>query len=208
VASQNCKVSSLTSRIRRLTWSKDPEGSTPLAMDLLAEASTVDADFQILVKYTNMKQSTKSKKYNLIDIYALNSYRAARCKMFHFLGILLHYVAPYAWHYCDKVYLRKWHADYRTIIQEMSGEILNSITLGPLTLTESIVCQKVPCWADALRLIWPLTVVTRLTDALPEQRSLAHDGLQLIGRSWGIKQAWIEGTSTRPLSIISEERWK
>jgi hypothetical protein len=204
VASYNYKVSSLTSRIRQLTNNEDPKGSIPLALNFLAEASNFDADFQKLTKSQSGNESTNSEENGLIYLYALNSYRAARCKMYHFLGILLHYVAPYAWPYCDKAYLRKWHNDCRVIIQEMSNDILNSITLEPSNRTESIHAPKIPCWADALRLIWPLTVVTRLSDALPEQRSLAHDSLRLIGRGWGIKQAWIEGTSAKQLSNVSK----
>jgi hypothetical protein len=193
VASYNHKVSSLCLRIRQLLYSEHAENPTPLAMALLTEAKSVDAGCQMPAKVRWGREPSSLKDGACTSLDTMNLYRASRCKLHRFLVLLLCHIVPYAISPDDINCLETWHLDCQNTIRKMTNDILEAASIEPDKPIENLSSQNIRRWIDALRLIWPLTVVTRLSEALPEQRDKARETLLHIGRTLGIKQAWIEG---------------
>jgi len=199
------KVSTVCTRIRHVMYNEIPELSVSAALDLLAEAGAVDASCQISSNLCDGNETTKPEDGVFSTLYIQNIYRTARCKMYHFMTLLLNQVLPFAYPLDNQLLIQQWNLDCQLIVRDMINDILEVAPFGKDQLVDELPGlsgQKIQCWADALRLVWPLTVVTWLAEALPEQRDLAHESLRQIGKKLGIKQAWIEGTSTRLLMTL------
>lgn len=205
VASYIHKVSMVCCKIRHVMYDEHPELCISTALDLLVEAGCVDSSCKIAADLLKGDQTAKAGEGVFSTLYTLNLYRTARCKMFHFLTLMLNHVLPFVDSESDQLSFPQWNLDCQIIVQDMITDILEIAPFGTQPAVDnlpSLSGQRIQCWADALRLIWPLTVITWLVEALPEQRNIANESLRQIGKNLGIKQAWIEGTSTRPLLNI------
>jgi hypothetical protein len=184
------KISSILPRIRRLMANCDDEEEFSLAATILAECDEMEAE--TLTWMNSERVSSKSYPGNLPMLPIWNMYRCLRGKLhsslLEFFGLL------------GKSQTRLF--DHQTILQrrqssfaivlDMADGIVNSIpyALGdPSTLEDNFKTTRPRSWSDALRLMWPLRVVSFSPLALPYQREIANVALRQIGHEMGIGQA-------------------
>ena len=152
------------------------------ATSLLIEADALQTD--ILTRNTGFA----FQPADLASLHIHNTLRAAFLKLQYVIVLLVAHMNSHSNNSPISSNLKLRRQQCTEITQLLSSEILNSV---PLALGDSTVPPncKPGYWAEALRLLWPLMVVSLLPGALQQQREESQQALQRIGRQMGIRLA-------------------
>lgn len=167
--------------------------------------------------------------------YIWNIYRTTRMRLHHCVLMLINCAlsdfAIDAWEAVDDqeiqilVGRRQGHME---ILHSMAQEILSFV---PATVIQAVrskpsspqaadsipePAQRSICWADALRLVWPLATIYKLPMVQEEQRWIARQSCYVIGEQWGIREALKQWSSPvarlpqaiAPGSIFDQDDWQ
>lgn len=171
------RISALCSRILPFCRSSQTESDQQEFYSLLAEADAVQQDVLIstTINPTQLPSHFTPKIVNL--------FRAALVKLQQFIIMLIDR-APLGL----AVELHSRRELCIEITYRFSRQILDSV---PVLLGEPRISRNKtpPRWADGLRLLWPLIVVSWVIHGLPEHRREAQLVLQRIGRELQIAVA-------------------
>jgi hypothetical protein len=186
------KISLLCPRIRRTIDHGSFEEVSFLLPILLAEADAIEND--ILTWTRSNTTFSRSPAGYLPRLHILNVFRGARSKLQHLLLSLFNHVEKFPHLICDPLSLQRRRYNSVSIVRAMAQEILDSVAyaLGdPITtLADDVPPRSSPrCWADALRLVWPLAIVSWSPIGLHHQTEMARAALERIGQNMGIRLA-------------------
>ena len=125
---------------------------------------------------------------DLASLHIHNTLRGAFLKLQYLIVLLVSHINSHPDNCSVSSTLQLRRQQCTEMIQLLSSEILNSV---PLALGDADVPpdRKPGCWADALRLLWPLMLVSLLPGVLHQQRKDSQQALQRIGRQMGIRLA-------------------
>jgi hypothetical protein len=193
VTTYNYKVSSLCPRIRQLGRYGTAADIISGLTTILSEIDSVEKEFQSWL--SSDSPSSIVQPADLPKLYIWNVYRSTRCRLHQFTINLLDSLttrrqSQLIIDVLPLSSLTQRRQDSIQVLVDMAQEILRTIpyALGSATANHS-TSPAPPSWADALRLLWPLAVVSWLPLILPRQREMAQAGLKIMGREMGIKQA-------------------
>ncbi|CZR59963.1 uncharacterized protein PAC_09858 [Phialocephala subalpina] len=175
VSTYNYRISSLCMKIRPYfkNLSTDP-APTLQATHIFAEVDRLQKEIQI------WKDNVTIDPFNFASLHFYNSLRSAQLKLHYFEVLLINRIDTQS---MTDIPLRRKHT-IRTI-EILAEEILNEV---PVTLGNRSA-RLIPgggCWADGLRLMWPLLAVSWVPCVRRQQRVEARNVLQRIGRQTGI----------------------
>ncbi|KAH8662536.1 hypothetical protein BX600DRAFT_320800 [Xylariales sp. PMI_506] len=142
------------------------------------------------------------------NTYTWNLYRTGRMKMHHLLVYLINSITARS-ELCasasptkeDLTYLELKRQDSLAITRAMAQDVLD--TVPPAIFSSSQIraravsdsdsrgqdCRTPISWTDAVRLTWPLGVISTMTTVRLDQQCAAQDARSAIGRIWGIREA-------------------
>ncbi|KUJ12642.1 uncharacterized protein LY89DRAFT_738414 [Mollisia scopiformis] len=178
VANHNYRLILLCKRIIEFVNKFPADARRPSDItSILRESDILQSDVEI------WNSSFTFDPTDLTALYVHNTLRAALFKLQYFTLLLVSHTDMTPISNFD---FRQQHTIH--ILQNLSCEIIESI---PLALRETTgTCSEKPGnWAGALRLVWPLGLVSWVPWALPEHRKESQDVLQRIGRKMGIRFA-------------------
>jgi hypothetical protein len=182
VCNYDYKISILCLRIRYFIQhtSRKDESDNNQFTAILFNFVTLESDIQ------TSGSLTTSAEMGLTSIYFSNILRAAIIKLQHFILMLMDHMNCYT--QITSIELSQQHQDCIDTIHSLSRKILDSVSLL-LPATNTNPNTNVGCWADAMRLIWPLSAVSWVTYGLRNHREEARLSLQKIGWQMGIRLA-------------------
>ncbi|KAJ5610092.1 hypothetical protein N7510_006811 [Penicillium lagena] len=156
--------------------------------------------------------------------YAWNIYRTTRMRLHHCMLMLINCAladfAIDAWEAVDNQDIQtlvRRRQEHMEILHSMAQEILSFV---PATVMQAVrskpsspqAAESIPepaqrsiCWADALRLVWPLATIYKLPMVQEEQRWIARQSCYVIGKQWGIREAlkqWSSPVARKPQAIV------
>jgi len=159
---------------------RNDESDNDQFMALLFNFVTLESDIQ------TSKSLTTSMDMGLMSVYFSNMLRAAMIKLQHFILMLTDHMKCYT--QITSIELSQQRQDCIETIHFLSRKVLDSVPLL-LPATNTNLNTNVGCWADAMRLIWPLSAVSWVTYGLRKHREEARSSLQKIGWQMGIRLA-------------------
>lgn len=145
---------------------------------LILDPITVEND----VKSSGLLLNPGSR--GMVSIYFSNILRGAMIKLQHFKLLLMGHTEKHSPHIPNN--LHEYRQNSIATLRAISKDILNSVSLViPISNTSATS----GCWADAMRLLWPLMVVSWVKHGLQEHQDKARLALQKIGCQMGIRAA-------------------
>ncbi|KAI5466747.1 hypothetical protein BGZ63DRAFT_345517 [Mariannaea sp. PMI_226] len=123
-----------------------------------------------------------------LDPYMRNMYFSTRVKAYHLLLIFVNFLTHHIGAPVSLEVLKALRLRCIETVQTSAQEILNSLpsTLDPKAFRRNPSPKTL---FDALKLIWPLTVIYVFPTTLAHQQETAAEALAIIGRELGVRQA-------------------
>ncbi|KAI0154912.1 hypothetical protein GGR57DRAFT_100009 [Xylariaceae sp. FL1272] len=193
-----CNICTLLPQIKALATTKNETSSLHIAelTSLYDKAEGVERPMLALIAQTS--PSPCICPIAQLSLRAI--YRAARCKMWHWLVRA-----------CDTAIGRDIQSEDLALLNEKRRHglsIISALAEGILEDVATILNDECnsrandlntrACWMDAVRSLWPLTFVARNQTVPPEQRARARQLLGVIGGNLGIFEARKYSGSSKP----------
>ena len=150
------------------------------ATSILTATDALENDTHIWITLTQLQPT------DVCSLHVINTFRAALLKLQHFLILLLDHIKCHPQVDPMDIHIRR--QKYIATTHLLSREILDSLPHG---LGDDAMPQetRLGCWADGIRFLWPLIVVSWMTHGLRHHREEAKLALRRIGLQMGIKLA-------------------
>lgn len=178
VANHNYRITLLCTRIHGYIKRVPADSRLPADLTtILTEADILQTDIQV------WNSTFTYDPTDLTPLFIQNTLRAALLKLQYFILLLVCYPDRTP---IPNFEFRRQHA--LIVLRNVSRKILDSV---PVALGDSDTPHKWQpgYWAGAVRLVWPLSVVSRVPGVLPEDRREARSALERIGKEMGIRLA-------------------
>jgi len=186
------KVSCLFPRIRRIVGTGDTGEASSLASTLLAEADDIEAEILTWIRSEPVSSRLHPSDLPMLAIW--NMYRSVRSRLQYSLLELLAFLAKLPAPASNQHSIQQRRQNSVLIIRSMAQEIVDSTPYalgGPdtSTLDDKAHTPRPRSWSDALRLLWPLRLMSWSPLILPHQKEIGQAALRRIGWEMGIRQA-------------------
>jgi hypothetical protein len=203
------KVSSLCLQIRHTINYGTAEYLSSIFPVLVAQADAIENVIPVLTHSDN--SSSTSHPGDVPRIHLGSLYRGTHSKLHHFLIYLFNHVEKFLQSEYDPSSLQKRRDNSVLAVRAMAQEIVDSVpyALGdsvPDASGDMLPNTRPRCWADGLRQLWPLTIVSWSPFVLPHQRELAEAGRERIGWEMGIRQALTTVSDQMGIAVSYEDQ--
>lgn len=192
VSMYSYNVSCILPRIRTLVALGNIEEALHHAPSIIAKSDAIEAE--MLTWLRSEKVSSRINPGDLPLLPTWNMYRVVRSKLHESLVTFFGLLGDLSTLLLTPEVIQERLDHSILIVQEMTDEILETIPYAmgdPSIRDEDLQLIRPRAWPDALRLLWPLRIVSFSPIILPRQRGIAKRALCRIGLEMGIRRALI-----------------